>query len=660
MSTLTEIQQPTSEPCYEPICVKVHVEPKIPLPIMSQLEDESDIERNKYESIETEKGIPIVSTQISKLFTDQTRILERLSGTTLQIKETPCIKQDMYQVTPEKSTDVSKIDYNICEDTTSIQSEIINDAIVSHAKLVSTIALPLEILESQRLETIISLPTEEIIPDKISPRDLDINNIETSVPTTEQEARKIMSEVLEVSKQIRDDVKELKPDLTPTPEGQLITLLPTCSIESKEFLIDGETKSIAEIEAFDITSITKMNKDKENIRSASKTTTKIKFTEDKEKSEMEEIRQIEEKAKKRIETDKKSPIELRMRETEKDKTDVKISQDTTTKKGILDEEAETKFKTEKSLVGQTIERQTTHMQKQVVVLTEKEIERNKIEKAAKEQEENRIKIEFKTSTKKAKERSESDLSPTPTDKLFMKKFEKVTQTAKEIIKEADFVTGLLKQEEQGHVKKDAYCTKVDEDKHTISLYDKTVERITKQKITTKKTDEKQKMPIEESETVTTIEIDFMQEPITETKHDVKEYVETDLSLADKAEILAGDNKSIVAPEITKKIDEKQKTPTEEPEVTKSDGASPTEIEVSKEAISEREPPQRELKERIEKDFSSTEIDKVMAATLTDDEKAVEHFTKEIFLTEITKKLDEKQKISTEEPDVTKSKKSITD
>ncbi|KAG5895842.1 hypothetical protein JTB14_038272 [Gonioctena quinquepunctata] len=216
INKIEEGSKQIDEPCVEPICVKVYVEPKIPMPqspIVQRIDDTDDVKS---------ESPPQLSSGICKLFSDQTKILESMSEAALEVAEAPCVKQTVCKLTPSEKKEIKPI-----------QSEIIRRSIVSHAKLVSTIALPASVVESDEISKVLSSPDEkpgfqtDTVSDKTSPKILDLKKIETKVPTTEQEVQKIMTEVLEASKQIREDVKELKPDLTPTPEGQLITMLPS-------------------------------------------------------------------------------------------------------------------------------------------------------------------------------------------------------------------------------------------------------------------------------------------------------------------------------------------------------------------------------------------------------------------------------------------------
>ncbi|KAJ8982139.1 hypothetical protein NQ317_011285 [Molorchus minor] len=269
--------QDTDRPCVEPICVKVHVEPKSPLPSefarLSEIPVSDASKKGGEDQTEAAKLITLLPDHMEKLITDQTKILEEISGTKLEIDELPCIKHTTRPLTPAISTDSDEEGERT--ETESLEgSEIIKEALVAHAKLVSSIALPAEVAESEKLASLISPSPKETEP---SSDKYQLDYIEGRVPTTEQELRKIMCEVLEASKKIREDVKELKPDLTPTPEGQLITLLPSASLDEEE------AKKLLEKECFDITSIMKLKKELDNKKSSA-TAIKLKLADDKHKS----------------------------------------------------------------------------------------------------------------------------------------------------------------------------------------------------------------------------------------------------------------------------------------------------------------------------------------------------------------------------------------
>ncbi|XP_060520833.1 titin-like [Cylas formicarius] len=191
-------------PCNEPVCIKVHVEHKIPT------QSEADEPKN----------------------------------------------------VPEQQADIDE------------PVEIIKEAIVAHATLVSTIALPAEVVTSDQVSKLIDgtkRVTPKLSPRKTPPQMLNIGNAEMKIPITESEVQKIMSEVLEASKQIKQGVKELKPDLTPTPEGQLLQVVtPTSGEKAKDL-----EKIDEELKGFDQASLAKYNKEMMNLReSVSKTARK--------------------------------------------------------------------------------------------------------------------------------------------------------------------------------------------------------------------------------------------------------------------------------------------------------------------------------------------------------------------------------------------------
>ncbi|KAF7272191.1 hypothetical protein GWI33_015004, partial [Rhynchophorus ferrugineus] len=176
-----------TEPCVEPPCIKLHVKPKYPVQV---------IEEETISSGELKEPLP-----------------EKLEGDE--------------------------------EGETGGTPQVVKKAIVAHAKLISTIALPSEIIESEKISTSLERDTHiEKIDEKeavkrISPQTLEWDKRETNIPITQTDVQKLMFEVLQASKQIREDVKELKPDLTPTPEGLLVQVIPSTLPEKDS---DGEYK----------------------------------------------------------------------------------------------------------------------------------------------------------------------------------------------------------------------------------------------------------------------------------------------------------------------------------------------------------------------------------------------------------------------------------
>ncbi|KAK9754541.1 hypothetical protein QE152_g1082 [Popillia japonica] len=153
-------------------------------------------------------------------------------------------------------------------DETSTDSSIIKEVLLSNTKLVSVIALPAELkdtitetilkdikqaeekenqiesLSEKELTDITDISRDRTIEDlteeivvKSTPKEVKQRPTEFKIEDFKHEiisssdVRKVISEVLEASRQIKADIKEIKPDLTPTPEGQLITMLPAASVE---------------------------------------------------------------------------------------------------------------------------------------------------------------------------------------------------------------------------------------------------------------------------------------------------------------------------------------------------------------------------------------------------------------------------------------------
>ncbi|KAI4469652.1 ankyrin repeat and protein kinase domain-containing protein [Holotrichia oblita] len=152
------------------------------------------------------------------------------------------------------------------EDEASTDSSIIKEVLISNTKLVSVIALPAELKETitesllkdikhaeEKENQIESLSEKELTDITDISRDRTIEDLTEEIivkpkemkqrPTefkiedfkheiiSSSDVRKVISEVLEASRQIKADIKEIKPDLTPTPEGQLITMLPSASAQ---------------------------------------------------------------------------------------------------------------------------------------------------------------------------------------------------------------------------------------------------------------------------------------------------------------------------------------------------------------------------------------------------------------------------------------------
>ncbi|GJQ83739.1 hypothetical protein Trydic_g20615, partial [Trypoxylus dichotomus] len=179
----------------------------------------------------------------------------------------------------------------------SIDSSIIKEVLLSNTRLVSAIALPSEVKETITTEDIlkelrrseeresqrestsekeltditdisrdrtIDDLTEEIIPKtaakemKQRPTEFKIEDLKHDIISS-SDVRKVISEVLEASRQIKADIKEIKPDLTPTPEGQQITIVATVPIdhlkdrdspaEKKTEHIDDDSEKLKEEEA---------------------------------------------------------------------------------------------------------------------------------------------------------------------------------------------------------------------------------------------------------------------------------------------------------------------------------------------------------------------------------------------------------------------------
>ncbi|XP_066148169.1 ankyrin-2-like [Euwallacea fornicatus] len=275
-----------TEPCREPPCIKIHVEPKVEIKENGQIHQKSLVSELKHrfeeqemqeqqKSVTTEPCVEIpcrktrvdlkldskengqlpqksIVSELKHLFEDQVKIVEGTTKQTLEVVEEPCTKCVIQSLEPTPEPEIKEEE---CP-------EIIKEALFSNAKLISTIALPLSPTRSLDPKILQSIP-EEPISRKPSPQSLDIK----SIPVTESEVQKIISEVLEASKQIRQDVKDLKPDLTPTPEGQLVQMVPSSSVEKIKELKRIEEEIKADI-GFDEASCLKIKKELHNVKEA--------------------------------------------------------------------------------------------------------------------------------------------------------------------------------------------------------------------------------------------------------------------------------------------------------------------------------------------------------------------------------------------------------
>ncbi|RZC35978.1 hypothetical protein BDFB_008760, partial [Asbolus verrucosus] len=227
-------------PVCEPPCEKVVVEHKTPSPLIQESAVESEVVKLEEEEVQQE---PILSTEVGKIFRAQTDIIESISGKALEICEEPCTKVTVCKLTP-KVQEEPVPDGDLVESPTC-DSHIIKEALVAHTKLLSTIALPPQVLEAEtvKLDEVISQVDiskeleREIIQQRmkedleLSKKALQLDTMEKSPRISEKQVQKLMSEVLEATIQIRAEVKELKPDLTPTPEGQLISIISSSSTD---------------------------------------------------------------------------------------------------------------------------------------------------------------------------------------------------------------------------------------------------------------------------------------------------------------------------------------------------------------------------------------------------------------------------------------------
>ncbi|GLV45952.1 hypothetical protein CBL_11750, partial [Carabus blaptoides fortunei] len=198
-----------------------------------------------------------------------------------EIEEQPCVKVIVERKEREELLDGDEEHEEILLEKPEVESEnLISRTIAAHTRIVSSIALPVALLSSEEISKISSvvdksdlesrkLEKDELLSsdgssiasdttsDKATELDLtDVTDItdskevrvkpvecpiaELSVTSkqelkltklSEDDVQKLMTEVLEATMQIRADVKEMKPDLTPTPEGQLLTMLPCLSTD---------------------------------------------------------------------------------------------------------------------------------------------------------------------------------------------------------------------------------------------------------------------------------------------------------------------------------------------------------------------------------------------------------------------------------------------
>lgn len=208
----------SDEPCIEPLCIKVMIEPKTP----KLLSDVTSTAHKEVDSTAEDK------TKYSPQGKNISKLVKKFDG-----------------LISDKKSDELKLGQEIEEISNDFQSEgkeIIREAIISHAKLVSTIALPSEIFEREEIAKLVYKAEKEKIKQdetkvvsELPSAKFDFDKLQPKIPVTEKEVQQIISEVLEASKQIRNDVKELKPDLTPTPEGQLISVVPSVTEHTKDF-----------------------------------------------------------------------------------------------------------------------------------------------------------------------------------------------------------------------------------------------------------------------------------------------------------------------------------------------------------------------------------------------------------------------------------------
>jgi hypothetical protein len=222
-----EEEKPSTVPVCEPPCEKVIVEHKTPSPLAQESESKiSTVEPQ----VEHESKMAV---EMAKIFKEHTGIVESISGQSLEVCEEPCVSVSVCKVKPQT------------QESVQLDSRIIKEALVSNVKLLTTIALPPQVLETEtvKLDEVMSQVdiTEELEKEilqqrmkeemELSKRSLQLDTREKSPIISERQVQKLMSEVLEATIQIRAEVKELKPDLTPTPEGQLISIVSSTSAD---------------------------------------------------------------------------------------------------------------------------------------------------------------------------------------------------------------------------------------------------------------------------------------------------------------------------------------------------------------------------------------------------------------------------------------------
>ncbi|KAK9878035.1 hypothetical protein WA026_020663 [Henosepilachna vigintioctopunctata] len=109
---------------------------------------------------------------------------------------------------------------------TGDSQNILKNVLHIHECIVTEVSgIPLEIVEEPCLKKCIShqQTQDDTIDDLIVEQTPPRYNEDISC----EDIKKFMSEVLEVSQRIKEDIKELKPDLTPTPDGVVVAIFPS-------------------------------------------------------------------------------------------------------------------------------------------------------------------------------------------------------------------------------------------------------------------------------------------------------------------------------------------------------------------------------------------------------------------------------------------------
>ena len=284
---LGELQTKPGEPCREPICEKViltHVSPPPSLKesFQNRYEDAATISSDNefLARTETERtSLEIIDLakqqidEITKEIIHEKRIIEekfvKEEVTPPVVSKVSTLRKMFEKPLEMDQIPVSDSSSDIKQKDVQDKRDIIEKALISNAELISAIALPIQSEDGVKPLDIDSEDVkqlyDEVVQTEITPlneltdvtdisvdrtaddlsEDLEKRTVDSDIKMKESkkehlslkevisssDVRKVISEVLEATRLIRADVREIKPDLTPTPEGQLITMLPSVSFE---------------------------------------------------------------------------------------------------------------------------------------------------------------------------------------------------------------------------------------------------------------------------------------------------------------------------------------------------------------------------------------------------------------------------------------------